>query len=58
METADLRKHEQEVYEVLLMHTVECATCRAEEDCTEAAQIRRALRVTRFVLRHAEDGTE
>ncbi|MEU6993146.1 hypothetical protein ABZ953_21115 [Streptomyces sp. NPDC046465] len=50
MERSELVQHEQEVYEILLLHTVECATCRAEEDCTQATRIRRALRETRLVL--------
>ncbi|MEU6989279.1 hypothetical protein ABZ953_01265 [Streptomyces sp. NPDC046465] len=55
IEESELVRHEQEVYEILLLHTVECATCRADEDCEEAARIRRALRETRLVLRRAAE---
>ncbi|MET7363796.1 hypothetical protein ABZS76_35865 [Streptomyces sp. NPDC005562] len=51
--TAELEQQAQEIYEVLLMHTLECGVCGADEDCEEAPRIRRALRVTRLVLRHA-----
>ncbi|MFD4629761.1 hypothetical protein ACFVYR_09915 [Streptomyces sp. NPDC058284] len=51
----DLRQYEHEVYVILLMHTVECATCGAEQDCPDAACIRRVLRETRFVLRHGDE---
>ncbi|MEU6989375.1 hypothetical protein ABZ953_01765 [Streptomyces sp. NPDC046465] len=55
MEKGELVRHEQEVYEILLLHTVECDACRAEEECEEAARVRRALRETRLVLHRAAE---
>ncbi|MEU1145755.1 hypothetical protein ACFYO9_21915 [Streptomyces sp. NPDC005863] len=55
MAKPELRQHEQQIYAILLLHTVECTICRAEEDCTQAAQIRRALRVIRLVLQHTDE---